>query len=122
MSGTLTSDFGGKRTKRSAIEHLCKTCGRKFTIVRGKREEVLISSKLQERSLLALSKEIAKNASLKEKVRVLSEERRSAKTSLKRAKEGTYLRSLQSRLSELQGQVEFLKGEKAKLQKLLALT
>jgi hypothetical protein len=119
--GKVTIDFGVKRTERRATEHLCKACGKKFTVVRGRGEEVLMSAKAQERTLSALRKERSRNASLAAKARTLGEDRRSASAALKRAKEGAYLKSLEYRLAELQRQVEYLKGEKARLQELLAL-
>lgn len=119
--GTMTSEFGGKMSKKKAMGFLCERCGRSFATIRGRGEEVVISTRIQEKMRMDLDKEKALNATLKKKVTALVAELRSSDVALKRVKETAYIRSLQIRLHELQPQVEYLRREKARLERELAL-
>ncbi len=120
-AGTASIEEGGKVATRAMEHYACQACGRKFGVIKGRTESVLIPAKVVEEMRTRLERALANNESLRKKASQLANETRSLKASLKTARETAYSKSLRSRMTELERHVESLRKEKGRLEEQLAL-
>jgi len=120
-AGKASVEEGGKVVTKAMEHYTCQACGRKFGVVKGRAESVLIPAKAVDEMRARLERALATNESLRKKASQLASETRSLRASLKTARETAYSRSLQSRMTELERHVESLRKEKGRLEEQLAL-
>jgi predicted RNase H-like nuclease (RuvC/YqgF family) len=119
-AGTASIEESGKVATKAIEHYTCQACGRKFGVIGGRTESLLISAKAVEEIRVRLGRALAANESLRKKASQLASETRSLKASLKTARETAYSKSLQGRMTELERHVESLKKEKGRLEEQLA--
>ncbi|MGA2663674.1 MAG: hypothetical protein ABSF83_01845 [Nitrososphaerales archaeon] len=120
-AGTASIEEGGKVVTKAMEHYSCQACGRRFGVIKGRTESLLVPAKAVDEMRVRLGRALAANESLRKKAAQLASETRSLKASLKTARETAYARSLQSRMTELERHVESLRKEKGRLEEQLAL-
>jgi predicted RNA-binding Zn-ribbon protein involved in translation (DUF1610 family) len=122
-SASVEIDYGGgKASRRSLDQYSCEKCGSHFAVLRGRGDVELVPTKDISTVFARLKRAESSNEILRKRVSSLGAEKRSLAGALKRAKEMSYTRTLQTKVDQLEQQVAYLKKERGRLQERLTGT